>query len=93
MTTDTTTPTPDRSAEAGSAPDATAEPEAGRYVDTVHALHAHAETLHTALHDAYQAGDEQTRTTTLHDLHRQLRAMARLVNHALGGCPDPPEPA
>jgi len=93
MPPDTTTPTPDRSADAGSAHDATAGPEAARYIDTVRALHPHAETLHTALHDAYQAGDEQTRTTTLHDLHRQLRAMASLVNHALGGWPDPPEPA
>jgi hypothetical protein len=93
MTTDTTTPILDRSAEAGSAPDSTAGLEAVRYVDTVRALHAHAETLHTALHDAYQAVDEHSRTTTLHDLHRQLRAMAGLVNHALGGWPNPPEPA
>jgi hypothetical protein len=65
---------------------------ADRYVDTLRVLGAKAAALNTALVEADLAADASApaRTQTLTDLHRQLRAMAGLVNDALRGWPEPP---
>lgn len=85
-----TTPTLDARAASGHTTSSTTFDTAGRYADTLRVLGGKAAALNTALVDAHVAADAHARTEALADLHQQLRAMAGLVNDALGGWPDPP---
>jgi hypothetical protein len=87
----TTTPTDDsQAASEHTTTSSTTLDAAGRYADMLRVLGAKAAALNSALVDAHVAADTHGRTQTLTDLHRQLQAMAGLVNDALGGWPDPP---
>jgi len=94
--TSTTQALDSRAASGQSTSSATTLETAGRYADMLSVLGAKAAALNTALAEAYVpdqahgAADAHVRTQTLADLHRLLRAMAGLVNDALGGWPDPP---
>lgn len=87
-----TTPALDARAASGHTTDSTTTLDAAdRYADMLSVLGAKAAALNTALVQAHVAADTHARADTLAELHRQLRAMAGLVNDALGGWrPDPP---
>jgi hypothetical protein len=61
-----------------------------RYVFTIAQVEVAARELHSMAAGAYRVVP-QCRAGTLVELHNQARVVAALLNHALGGWPEPPE--